>query len=397
MARKSEKGASERLCKATFARMSYRPKTRLGILGGGQLGRMLIRETINLDVDVHVLDPDADAPCRHISHQFTQGSFNDFETVLAFGQTVDIITIEIEHVNVDALDKLEAMGKQVFPQPSVIRLIQDKGAQKEFYRTHGIPSPDYRLVAANGIGEHTDFLPAFQKLRTGGYDGKGVQALRTAADLPKAFAAPSVLEKAVELEKELSVIVSRNAQGEISTFPLVELEFNPKANLVEFLFNPADVSLQIEATAQAIARTVAEKLGIVGLLAVELFLDKQGNVLVNEIAPRPHNSGHQTIEANYTSQFMQHLRAVMGLSPGETAIVRPSVMVNLLGEEGHSGEAVYEGLEEVLSWKGVNVHLYGKRFTKPFRKMGHVTIISETLDEAKAIAKKVQQTLKVKA
>jgi 5-(carboxyamino)imidazole ribonucleotide synthase len=206
-----------------------------------------------------------------------------------------------------------------------------------------------------------------------------------------------VLEKAVDLEKELSVIVSRNAKGEIATFPLVELEFNPKANLVEFLFSPADVSLQIEATAQAIARTVAEKLGIVGLLAVELFLDKQGNVLVNEIAPRPHNSGHQTIEANYTSQFMQHLRAVMGLSPGETAIVRPSVMVNLLGEEGHSGEAVYEGLEEVLSWKGVNVHLYGKRFTKPFRKMGHVTIISETLDEAKAIAKKVQQTLKVKA
>jgi len=377
--------------------MSYRPKTRLGILGGGQLGRMLIRETINLDVDVHVLDPDPDAPCRSICHSFTQGSFNDFDTVLAFGQQVDILTIEIEHVNVDALEKLESQGKKVFPQPSVIRLIQDKGAQKEFYRKNGIPTPDYRLVEADRVGEHTDFLPAFQKLRTGGYDGKGVQALRTAADLSKAFSEPSMLEKAVDIDKELSVIVSRNAKGEVATFPVVELEFNPKANLVEFLFSPADVSAEVEATSQRIARDVAEKLGIVGLLAVELFLDKAGNVLVNEIAPRPHNSGHQSIEANITSQFMQHLRAVLGLAPGDTSMLRPSVMVNLLGEEGHTGEARYEGLEEVLSWKGVNVHLYGKRFTKPFRKMGHVTIISETLAEAKSIAMRVQATLKVKA
>jgi 5-(carboxyamino)imidazole ribonucleotide synthase len=377
--------------------MSYRPKTRLGILGGGQLGRMLIRETINLDVDVHVLDPDPDAPCRHICHQFTLGSFNDFDAVMAFGQTVDVITIEIEHVNVDALQQLEAQGKRVFPQPHVIRLIQDKGAQKEFYRQHGIPTPDYRLVEADRVGEHTDFLPAFQKLRKGGYDGKGVQALRTAADLGKAFTAPSVLEKAVDLDKELSVIVSRNERGEVATFPVVELEFNPKANLVELLFSPANVTVAVEAGAQRIAKDVAEKLGIVGLLAVELFLDREGNVLVNEIAPRPHNSGHQSIEGNITSQFMQHLRAVLGLAPGDTGMLRPSVMVNLLGEEGHTGEARYEGLEEVLSWKGVNVHLYGKRFTKPFRKMGHVTIISETLDEAKATGKKVQATLKVEA
>jgi len=377
--------------------MSYRPKTRLGILGGGQLGRMLIRETINLDVDVHVLDPDPDAPCRHICHQFTLGSFNDFDAVMAFGQTVDVITIEIEHVNVDALQQLEAQGKRVFPQPHVIRLIQDKGAQKEFYRQHGIPTPDYRLVEADRVGEHTDFLPAFQKLRKGGYDGKGVQALRTAADLGKAFTAPSVLEKAVDLDKELSVIVSRNERGEVATFPVVELEFNPKANLVELLFSPANVTVAVEAGAQRIAKDVAEKLGIVGLLAVELFLDREGNVLVNEIAPRPHNSGHQSIEGNITSQFMQHLRAVLGLAPGDTGMLRPSVMVNLLGEEGHTGEARYEGLEEVLSWKGVNVHLYGKRFTKPFRKMGHVTIIADTLEEAKTIAKKVQITLKVKA
>ena len=381
----------------TFAPMSYRPKTRLGILGGGQLGRMLIRETINLDVDVHVLDPDPDAPCRNICHSFTQGSFKDFDAVMAFGQEVDIITIEIEHVNVDALEKLEAQGKKVFPQPRVIRLIQDKGAQKEFYREHDIPTPDYRLVEAGRVGEHTDFFPAFQKLRKGGYDGKGVQSLRSADDLDKAFTEPSVLEKAVDLDKELSVIVSRNEKGEMATFPLVELEFNPKANLVEFLFSPASVSAAVEATSQRIAKDVAEKLGIVGLLAVELFLDKEGNVLVNEIAPRPHNSGHQSIEGNITSQFMQHLRAVMGLAPGDTSMLLPSVMVNLLGEEGHTGEARYEGLEEILSWKGVNVHLYGKRFTKPFRKMGHVTIIAETLIEAKNIAKKVQQTLKVKA
>ncbi|MFM1874294.1 MAG: hypothetical protein RL266_31 [Bacteroidota bacterium] len=377
--------------------MSYRPKTKLGILGGGQLGRMLIQETINLDVDVHVLDPDPDAPCRDIAHSFTNGSFKDYETVLEFGIGMDVVTIEIEHVNVDALEELEKQGVKVYPQPNVIRLIQDKGAQKEFYAEHGIPTSDYRLIGENEAENHTDFFPVFQKLRKGGYDGKGVQSLRSAEDLSKAFSEPSVLEKAVDLDKELSVIVARNASGEVKTFPTVELEFNPVANLVEFLFSPANVSDEVEKAAQEIARTIAEKLEIVGLLAVELFLDKQGNVLVNEIAPRPHNSGHQSIEGNYTSQFMQHVRAILNISLGNTEIVKPSVMVNLLGEDGFSGEAQYEGLEDVLAMKGVNVHLYGKRFTKPFRKMGHVTIIADTLEEAKSTAKKVQQTLKVKA
>ena len=377
--------------------MSYRPKTKLGILGGGQLGRMLIQETINLDVDVHVLDPDPDAPCRDIAHAFTNGSFNDYETVLAFGKGMDVLTIEIEHVNVDALEELEKQGVKVYPQPNVIRLIQDKGAQKEFYDKHGIPTSDYRLIGENDAENHSDFFPVFQKLRKGGYDGKGVQSLKTAADLSKAFSEPSVLEKAVDLDKELSVIVGRNAAGEVKTFPTVELEFNPIANLVEFLFSPANVSDEVEKTSQEIAKTIAEKLQIVGLLAVELFLDKEGNVLVNEIAPRPHNSGHQSIEGNYTSQFMQHVRAILNISLGNTEIVKPSVMVNLLGEDGFSGEAQYEGLEDVLALKGVNVHLYGKRFTKPFRKMGHVTVIAETLEEAKTTAKKVQQTLKVKA
>lgn len=377
--------------------MSYRPKTKLGILGGGQLGRMLIQEAIDLDVDVHVLDPDMNAPCKDIAHGFTLGSFNDFETVLKFGSEMDVLTIEIEHVNVDALHELEKQGVKVYPQPDVIRLIQDKGAQKQFYTKHTIPTPDYCLIGENEVVQHTDFFPVFQKLRKGGYDGKGVQSLRTSADLSKAFSEASVLEKAVDLAKELSVIVARNPKGEIATFPTVELEFNPKANLVEFLFSPANISNEVEKTAQEIAKNIADKLGIVGLLAVELFLDKQGNVLVNEIAPRPHNSGHQSIEGNYTSQFMQHLRAILDLSLGNTEITKPSVMVNLLGEDGFSGEAVYEGLETVLALKGVNVHLYGKRFTKPFRKMGHVTVIAETLDEAKSTAKKVQQTLKVKA
>ena len=377
--------------------MSYKPKTKLGILGGGQLGRMLIQETINLDIDVHVLDPDENAPCKDISHSFTHGSFKDYETVLAFGRNMDVVTIEIEHVNVEALEKLEKEGIRVYPQPNVIKLIQDKGAQKEFYSEHGIPTSEYRLIAENEAQNHTDFFPVFQKMRKGGYDGKGVQSLRSNEDISKAFSDPSVLEKAVDLEKELSVIVARNAAGEVKTFPTVELEFNPIANLVEFLFSPANVTDAVEKTSQEIAKTIAEKLEIVGVLAVELFLDKEGNVLVNEIAPRPHNSGHQSIEGNYTSQFMQHIRAILGISLGNTEIMKPSVMVNLLGEDGFTGEAQYEGLEEVLALKGVNVHLYGKRLTKPFRKMGHVTVVAETLEEAKNTAKKVQQTLKVKA
>ena len=377
--------------------MSYKPKTKLGILGGGQLGRMLIQETINLDIDVHVIDPDENAPCRDIAHSFTHGSFKDYDTVLAFGRGKDVLTIEIEHVNVEALEKLETEGVKVYPQANVIRLIQDKGAQKEFYSKHNITTSPYRLVEENEANNHTDFLPVFQKLRKGGYDGKGVQALRTAKDISNAFAEPSVFEKAVDLEKELSVIVARNVAGEIKTFPTVELEFNPVANLVEFLFSPADVSDDVEKTSQDLARKIADKLEIVGLLAVELFLDKEGNVLVNEVAPRPHNSGHQSIEGNYTSQFMQHVRAILGIALGNTEIVKPSVMVNLLGEDGFTGEAVYEGLEDVLAMKGVNVHLYGKRLTKPYRKMGHVTVIAETLEEAKSTAKKVQQTLKVKA
>lgn len=374
----------------------YRSGLNVAILGGGQLGRMFIQEALNFDISVHILDPDPTAPCALIADSFTQGDLNDFDTVYAFGQHKDLITIEIEHVNVDALEKLEAEGIRVYPQPAVIRLIQDKGAQKKFYDQNQIPTAPFRLIESDqDLPHHTAFLPFMQKARTGGYDGKGVQAIKTTADFENAFKTPSVLEAFIDFEKELSVIVARNAKGEIVSYPIVELEFNPEANLVEFLFSPALVSAEIEVKAGGIARTIIEKLDMVGILAVEMFLTKQGEVLVNEIAPRPHNSGHQTIEANYTSQYEQHLRAIVNLPLGSTKMIQPSVMVNLLGEKDYFGKAYYKGLEEVMSWEGVHPHIYGKRDTKPFRKMGHVTVINDSLEGAKAIALNVKETLKI--
>ncbi|MCU0433216.1 MAG: 5-(carboxyamino)imidazole ribonucleotide synthase [Bacteroidia bacterium] len=372
------------------------PNYQLGVLGGGQLGRMLIQDAISLNIPVHTLDPDADAPCKSISHSFTNGSLHDFDTVYAFGKKADLLTIEIEHVNVDALEKLEQEGVPVYPQPAVLRIIQDKGLQKEFYRANGIPTAPFELVNNKSeIAQHAASFPFMQKLRKGGYDGKGVTPLTDPANLDKAFDAPSVLEKFVDFEKELAVIVARSTRGEIKSFPVVDMEFNPEANLVEFLFSPAQIAPEIEHEAKRIAELVAEKLGIVGLLAVELFLTRDGKVLVNEIAPRPHNSGHQTIEGNITSQYEQHLRAIFGLPLGDTALIQPSVMVNLLGEKGFEGTAVYQGIEQIMAEPGVYVHLYGKRFTKPFRKMGHITITAATLEEARQKAHFVKNTLKV--
>lgn len=371
---------------------------RIGILGGGQLGRMLIQEAVNWNLHLSVLEPDPEAPCKDLASRFECGKLTDFDTVYRFGKTVDLLTIEIEHVNVDALEKLEAEGLAVYPQPRVLRLIQDKGLQKKFYSEHKIPTAPYVLVENKAeIVAHAGGFPFMQKLRKGGYDGKGVTPLKDPARLENAFDAPSVLEQFVDFKKEISVIVSRNTKGEVKSFPVVDMLFNPEANLVEFLFSPADISPQVEEEAQRIARRVAEELGIVGLLAVEMFLTRNDEVLVNEIAPRPHNSGHQTIEGNYCSQYEQHLRAILGLHPGSTAIVEPSIMVNLLGEKGFEGEAKYEGLNEVLAMEGVYVHLYGKKITKPFRKMGHVTVLGHSLEEAMQKAKKVQSLLKVKA
>ncbi len=368
----------------------------IGLLGGGQLGRMLIQNAINLNLSISVLDPDKNAPCRHLVKKFTTGSLTDYDTVYDFGKDKDLITIEIENVNIDALKALEKEGKKVFPQPHIIEMIQDKGSQKMFYQRNNIPSPDFFLVENKSqIQKYADYFPFFQKLRRGGYDGKGVSKLVNPHHLDKAFDAPSVLERLVDFEKELAVIVARSESGEIKCFPVVECEFNPEANLVEFLFSPANIKKSIEKEAVQLAATVAEKLGIVGLLAVELFLTKDGKVLVNEIAPRPHNSGHHTIEANITSQFEQHLRAILNLPLGDTAITKAGVMVNLLGDFGYDGEAKYMGLEDVLKFSGVYIHLYGKATTKPFRKMGHATIVDDDILKAKQKARMVKNTLKI--
>ncbi|HEU4717103.1 MAG TPA: 5-(carboxyamino)imidazole ribonucleotide synthase [Bacteroidia bacterium] len=368
----------------------------LGILGGGQLGRMLIQEAVNWNIDVHILDPDKNAPCRDIATHFEHGRLDDFETVLAFGKKCGLLTIEIEHVNVDAMEQLEKEGLEVYPQPRVLRMIQDKGLQKLFYRDNNIPTAPFELVESKQeIAKHASSFPFMQKLRKGGYDGKGVTPLKDPARLDNAFDAPSVLEKFVDFKKEISVIVARNTKGEIKSFPAVDMLFNPEANLVEFLFSPADISPALEKEAERIACLVAEKLEITGLLAVEMFVTKDDRILVNEIAPRPHNSGHQTIEGNYSSQYEQHLRAVFGLPLGSTAIVEPSVMVNLLGEKGFEGEAKYEGLEEVLKMEGVYVHLYGKKITKPFRKMGHVTVLGKTVEDALKKARIVKEKLRI--
>ncbi len=371
---------------------------KLGVLGGGQLGKMLIQEAVNLNIDTYIVDPDANAPCKDICTKFFHGSLKDFDTVYNFGKQVDLLTIEIEHVNVEAMEKLQAEGLQVYPQPEILKIVQDKGLQKQFYRLNKIPTAPFHLVSNKAeISQFAGEFPFFQKLRKEGYDGKGVVRLSDPNNLEKAFDAPSVLEKLVDFEKEISVIVSRNAKGEISSFPTVELVFNPEANLVEHLFAPANVSGEIEKQAKEIAIHVIESLKMVGLLAVEMFLTKTGEILVNEIAPRPHNSGHHTIEAAFTSQYMQHLRAILNLPPGNTDIKTPAVMVNLLGEPGFTGDALYEGIEEVLGIDGVNIHLYGKTTTKPFRKMGHVTIIDKDLKSAMQKAEKVKKILKVKS
>lgn len=372
--------------------------TKLGILGGGQLGRMLIQEAINYNIHISVLDPSSNAPCAAIANSFVVGNFNDYQTVLDFGKTVDVLTIEIEHVNIEALEELERMGKKVFPRPSALRTIQDKGLQKQFYKANNIPTAPFHLI--DNAEDALLFIekgPFMQKLRKGGYDGKGVTPLRTEAEFKSAFNAPSVLEEFVPFVKELAVIVARNESGELATFPLVEMEFNPEANLVEFIFSPANVNVEIENNAKKIATDIANKLEHVGLLAIELFLTEDGNLLVNEIAPRPHNSGHHTIEACFVSQYGMHLRAILNMPLGSTGLRTPAVMINLLGEKGFEGKARYENIEEVLHTEGAYIHLYGKEDTKPFRKMGHITVCNTNLEDAKATARKFLKDVKVKA
>jgi 5-(carboxyamino)imidazole ribonucleotide synthase len=369
---------------------------KLGILGGGQLGRMLIQEAINYNLTTLVLDPDNDAPCKHIANYFECGSITDFDTVYKFGKKADVITIEIEKVNIEALEQLEKEGKLVFPQSRVIRLIQDKGVQKQFFKENDIPTSPFQLV-----NTHEDMLnstipfPYMLKQRKDGYDGKGVMRINTAADLEDAFDSPCLIEELVNFEKEIAVIVSRNAKGDVKTFPMVEMEFNAEANLVEFLISPSTYPQPIQERAESIAKQIAAALNITGLLAVEMFITHDGEILVNELAPRPHNSGHHTIEGNFVSQFDQHLRSVCNLPLGDTRSISNAVMINLLGEKGHEGVAVYEGMEKVMALEGVYIHLYGKKYTKPFRKMGHITIVDQNREAAIEKANYIKETLKV--
>ena len=370
---------------------------RIGILGGGQLGRMLIQKGMDWNIPFSVLDPDANAPCRDFDG-FSVGKLTDHDAVIKFGASCDIITIEIENVNTRALKELELSGKQVFPQPEVIELIQDKRTQKKFFQDNGIPTADFILTAnREDVKQQVDFLPAVNKLGREGYDGRGVQILRSEADLPKAFDKPGLLEKLVNIDKEISVIVARNARGEVRAFPPVEMVFHPEANLVDYLFSPAGIPADLADRAIAIAEELIADLKMIGLLAVEMFVTPEGGILVNEVAPRPHNSGHQTIEGNVTSQYEQHLRAVLNLPLGDTAIIKPTAMVNLLGEAGHVGEAKYLGMEAALDIPGVYVHLYGKKTTKPFRKMGHVTIVDPDVESLRKKATFVKNSLKVTA
>ena len=370
--------------------------TKLGILGGGQLGRMLIQEAVNFNIHISVLDPSVNAPCADLANNFVVGNFNDYQTVLDFGKTVDVLTIEIEHVNIEALEELERLGKKVFPRPQALRTIQDKGLQKQFYKANDIPTAPFHLIDnAEDALLFKEKGPFMQKLRKGGYDGKGVTPLRTESEFNAAFNAPSVLEEFVPFVKELAVIVARNENGELATFPLVEMEFNPEANLVEFIFSPANVNIETENNAKNIATDIANKLEHVGLLAIELFLTEDGNLLVNEIAPRPHNSGHHTIEACFVSQYGMHLRAILNMPLGSTGLRTPAVMINLLGEKGFEGKARYENIEEVLHTEGAYIHLYGKEDTKPFRKMGHITVCNSNLEEAKNIARRFLKEVRV--
>ncbi len=369
----------------------------IGILGGGQLGRMLIQKGLDWNISFSVLDPDPQAPCSQMA-PFTHGSLTDYETVMRFGEPCDILTIEIENVNTRALRALEQLGKKVFPQPEVIECIQDKRTQKKYFVDHGIPTSEYILTAdREDVIRQVGFLPAVNKLGREGYDGRGVQVLRSATDLPKAFDAPGLLEKLVTIHKEISVIVARSASGEVRAFPAVEMVFHPEANLVDFLISPAELPEHILQRAEAIAVEVISAFRMVGLLAVEMFVTPEGGILVNEVAPRPHNSGHQTIEGNIASQYEQHLRAILNLPLGDPSVRFPTAMVNLLGEPGQTGEARYLGLEGALNVPGVYVHLYGKKNTKPFRKMGHVTVVEQDMESLRKKATFIKNTLKVVA
>jgi len=371
---------------------------KIGILGGGQLGRMLLQAAANYPVETFVLENDAECPAAHLCHHFTKGDIKNFDAVYNFGKGLDAITIEIENVNVEALERLEKEGVKVYPKPAVLKIIKNKILQKEFYRNHNIPSSEF-IITGNLIElqEAEHFLPAVHKIGEGGYDGRGVQLLKSKQDIPKGFDAPSVLEKMIPLQKEIAQMVAVSDNGETALYPPVEMLFDPVLNLLDYQLCPAEIDMKTLWKVEAISLAVARSLNSPGIFAVEMFIDKNGEVLVNETAPRVHNSGHHTIEAHYSSQFDMLWRVILGYPLGNTDAIMPSIMVNLIGAEGFSGPVKYEGLEETLKIENAFVHLYGKKETKPGRKMGHVTILSKEKQELLHRSNKVKRLLQAKA
>lgn len=373
---------------------------KLGILGGGQLGRMLLAETQKFDIHTSILESNKNAPCAQICNTFVVGNLLDFDAVYNFGKTVDLLTIEIENVNLDALDKLEDEGLTIFPRPKDLRIIQSKARQKNFYVDHQIPTAQFSHYAyleelKHAVENNIIEFPFVWKAARFGYDGNGVKIVRTIEDLENLPNVECITEKLIPFKNELAVVVARNKEGEVKTYPVVEMEFHPEANQVEYVICPARINTQVAEKARELALKVVSDLDFVGLLAVEMFQTEDDKILVNEVAPRPHNSGHYSIEASYTNQFEQHLRSILNLPLGNTDSKVAGIMVNLVGEEGFSGDVVYENIEEILKIDGVTPHIYGKKETRPFRKMGHVTIVNKDINVAREIAQKVKETIRV--
>ena len=373
---------------------------KLGILGGGQLGRMLLAETQKFDIHTAVLESNKNAPCAAICNEFVVGNLLDFDAVYNFGKKVDLLTIEIENINLDALDRLEAEGLKIFPKPKDLRIIQSKAIQKKFYLKHQIPTAafdhfEYFKELKQSYENKSITFPFVWKAARFGYDGNGVKVVRNIEDLNRLPNEECITEELIPFKNELAVIVARNEDGETKTYPVVEMEFHPEANQVEYVICPARIDSEIAKKAREVALKVVNDLDFIGLLAVEMFQTKEDEILVNEVAPRPHNSGHYSIEASYTNQFEQHLRSVLNLPLGSTTSKVAGIMVNLVGEEGFSGQVIYQNIEKIIKIEGVTPHIYGKKETRPFRKMGHVTIVNSDIDVARKIAQKVKETIRV--
>ena len=378
----------------------FSSKHKLGILGGGQLGKMMLYNTRKFDINTSVLDPNNEAPSRLACNHFVQGDLMDFETVFNFGKKVDTLTIEIENVNVEALKALEKEGVKVYPDSNTLTTIQNKAEQKRFYTKHQLPTAAFKAynnksTLEKAVSENVQFLPFVWKSARFGYDGNGVKIIRKHSDIDQLPNGECIAEDLIPFKNELAVIVARNPKGEIKSYPVVEMEFHPEANQVEYVLCPARIPESVAKKATDVALKTAAAFQHVGLLAVEMFLTQNDNILINEVAPRPHNSGHQTIEASQTSQFEQHLRAILNLPLGSTKNKACGVMVNLVGAEGHQGAVVYKNIEAIMALEGVTPHIYGKKMTRPFRKMGHVTIVNSSIEKARKIAQKVKESIKV--